>query len=1658
MRYYMKRIVMILALFTAFSAAGAPWATPKDEERVLQGMREFFQGAEIRHPGSAGNLAIEARVAERFAETGFEHGEIAFTAPSFIPGRTTLTLKSGHSVALFPMHPSLFRPGNFTEKEFSAPMVYLGRGTDADLDRLRGIDLTGAIALMEFDSGSAWLRYLRFGVRGFVFIGANDYRRSDALSKVYTSEVAVPRFFATKSHGAMLKHAIAEGGAAVDVAIRAEPSRWENRQLRDLWVLIPGSDPDLGGEVCVITAPMDANCIVPGMAAGAQAGANLYLLMELLAGFRANAPARSVLLTAVNAHTQNFRGERMLAWYLLANGVEGVRDRLSEDLREQRLLVDYYSKLKLDSFRQEDEDTIIKWRSLVDDTTGKNITVKNAVIALAKRDVNSLKERKLLLTQQFSRGEIGEAEAEAAKSTMDEALDRHVNVLTLFNKVGIKTILSELSPDESDILRGYVSEIISFNSAAAALNEEDLLVDKQNSAVRDALKGRRAPFVICLDLDWDSPLMGFCSMNLSGAQRWAFRWGSSAVKLAEGLDAIVKEGRKNLLLDTMTMKGGLSEKYYFALGANPIVQKSAVTYFHNANRTPAFSLMNTFTSGGKAFLPTDTIDRLDAPNLAKGMAFVPALLRALLDDSAITSSTELPLAEITGGSYPLWSTSLKTFKFDELAASVYPDIPVSGSVAILRPDNAGASKTPFWQDGIVRGGVVNADILLTDGRAAGVIYGLREGGVSSAFRFDKDFTIVDHAIDAGEIHKKLDSNNLRHEKLMLAMFNCFEFPIYSMADSSMIGTAPISITDMLPLLGMGDSCPRKFGFTGFRSTLSTKRVNPTAGAPGAFYFVPNERIKLLTPHKRLALNNTPEEYEGRGFASSSELGFDIFGTMAGDMSILNHARLNKLKDVANELVRDFLKSGDKSLERMRAAAGEHRHMEYLRAMYEALGNQVKSYEQAKQTSDDMLKAVVVYMALLLPFCMFVQKLIFKFVKIEHELAMFAFLFVTTFLVFRVIHPAFRVAQTAEAIFIAFVMGALGLFVISILRGRFEGEMQVLFRSYMGGTGDVGYSTVTQKALLIGVNNMKRRRIRTMLTTATIVLIAFTMLSFTSISKKVNPTIVPKAREAPYTGIMYSWPGKSTMDEATLNVFRDLFTGSGDLVVRRWLVADGVAPFLARSSSGAEAQFEALLGLQVSEDGFIGPVPLVGGHYFSSDFADEALISERAAELLGVDRDNPGLSRLTVQGRTLKVVGIFDDERFRHLRDLNGRPITPIKRIARDTAFGQDVDDHGRDDVELDEGMLSYVDVVSLLIVPVDLAMSMGAEPYSVSLKMLPDSPIWPTAEQLLTVTKAKFYMSSVFPFAIGSAEKNVNGGVFYIGSNYSTSVGGLAVLLIPLLIASTIILNTMLGSVYERKKEIAVYNAVGLNPHHIGMFFLAESFVYGVIGSVGGYLIGQVLSITINQLGIVKDINLNYSSLSVAYVILFTIAIVLLSTIYPATVATRAAVPSGKRKWSLPEHDGHTMKVVFPFIYHPRVARGVLGYLDEYFSRFTEASIGDLIASMEQMIKDRDDHNRERFTMEYHIALAPYDLGVTQNMIFNLYYDDQVQAYRLVLKITRVSGQDSNWVTTNRPFLEQLRKYLLRWRNLDISQQGLYVQEAKALFSETDGTKEQGGA
>ena len=110
----------------------------------------------------------------------------------------------------------------------------------------------------------------------------------------------------------------------------------------------------------------------------------------------------------------------------------------------------------------------------------------------------------------------------------------------------------------------------------------------------------------------------------------------------------------------------------------------------------------------------------------------------------------------------------------------------------------------------------------------------------------------------------------------------------------------------------------------------------------------------------------------------------------------------------------------------------------------------------------------------------------------------------------------------------------------------------------------------------------------------------------------------------------------------------------------------------------------------------------------------------------------------------------------------------------------------------------------------------------------------------------------------------------------ATAIKGLGVLIIPMLIAAFIVLNTMLGTVYERLKDIGIYAAVGLAPSHIALLFIAEACAYAVLGITLGYLGGQGMGLVLNHLDMLGGLNLNYSSLAAVFSALIVMGVVLL--------------------------------------------------------------------------------------------------------------------------------------------------------------------------------------
>jgi hypothetical protein len=123
-----------------------------------------------------------------------------------------------------------------------------------------------------------------------------------------------------------------------------------------------------------------------------------------------------------------------------------------------------------------------------------------------------------------------------------------------------------------------------------------------------------------------------------------------------------------------------------------------------------------------------------------------------------------------------------------------------------------------------------------------------------------------------------------------------------------------------------------------------------------------------------------------------------------------------------------------------------------------------------------------------------------------------------------------------------------------------------------------------------------------------------------------------------------------------------------------------------------------------------------------------------------------------------------------------------------------------------------------------------------------------------------------------------------------------------------------------------------------------------------------------------------------------------------------------------------------------------MSYLHTFFNQYTEASLGDMIASPSDVLTKKDHRDQPVFILNYELALAPFDLGVTQTVVFNAAFDEVVGAYRVSMSICRKSGQDSNWVATNKPYLEKLRRLLLNWRSLAISEREEHAMRAVNLF------------
>ena len=188
--------------------------------------------------------------------------------------------------------------------------------------------------------------------------------------------------------------------------------------------------------------------------------------------------------------------------------------------------------------------------------------------------------------------------------------------------------------------------------------------------------------------------------------------------------------------------------------------------------------------------------------------------------------------------------------------------------------------------------------------------------------------------------------------------------------------------------------------------------------------------------------------------------------------------------------------------------------------------------------------------------------------------------------------------------------------------RFEEEMaRVQRRAQHFKTEEVSKWKAFVASFMLGVSNLKRRRLRTGLTCATLVILTFTIMSFTSVKSMRRHARLRYQPTASYQGFLLKNVNWKSLPPEALEVFNNTFEDEGIVVPRVWLEAEDKTQATRIPVRFGDKVFEAqgLVGLSANEKQVTGlDRILVGGRWFESAERNAVILPLAIAKNLGID--------------------------------------------------------------------------------------------------------------------------------------------------------------------------------------------------------------------------------------------------------------------------------------------------------------------------------------------------------------------------------------------------------------------------------------------------------
>jgi len=1051
----------------------------------------------------------------------------------------------------------------------------------------------------------------------------------------------------------------------------------------------------------------------------------------------------------------------------------------------------------------------------------------------------------------------------------------------------------------------------------------------------------------------------------------------------------------------------------------------------------------------KVDTPLDRSEYVDIRNLTKQIQTIAGILMCATRDPGFFPEIKMVLRDeahdLKGHIY--WWDPKRSFT---------PNIPVPGALVTYQlPELKSCS-------GVRRLMVTTAD---ERGKFRFENVRQRRGSIEiRAYKLDEDGRITfapDMGREGNEMYPITVRNDWWELEMMEVLFKCEALSLFDLVDPRYL-----SALDVLNVLSPDNAVPVKYGYTFLPQDAQQSQKEKNIVVAAVVFGEPGSKLKILmgtslfgikylltnAPEELLTHPISPEEASpevleralGEGYSVSDGIITFPSYKVAKDMWVIDDVRLKTLAKYAvrNERIEELHNRARKALMEAREYKRNLQYDKFIASAREAWGLEARGYPDVKDTANDTVRGIVFYFALLLPFSFFLERLLFGFTRITKQVGATAVIFVAVFLVLQFVHPAFSLSRSPYVIFQGFVILAMGMVVLALVVSKFNQEMKKMKRTTSGVyETDVGRLSATMAAINLGINNLRRRPLRAGLTATTLILLTFTVLSFTSVKTFIKFYKLSRPNEPPYQGALIrdrNWKG---LQSSVLEYTKSTFEGKAVVAPRSWYMAKTVGEKACIDfyvpSTGKRSFANGIVGFTPQELEITGLDSLLVGkesRWFRPGERKVCILPTDMAELVGITEEDVGKVKIKMLGSEFSVIGLIDSKKFDRFKDMDDEKLTPVNTVTEQSRLQSALEENPALQATAPIQAFLHLEAGNVMLMPYSYVMDIGGTLRSIAIGKFHKEDFIPDIEDFMSRVALTMF--------VGKGDK-----VVVYSSLGATSLSGVGNLLVPILIAALIVLNTMLGAIHERQSEIGIYSSVGLAPTHIAALFLAEAVVYATLGAVGGYLIGQVTTKILFLKGWLTGVSLNYSSLSAVWSTLVVMATVLLSTLYPAKKAAAMAVPDVTRRWVLPEPEGDEWRFDFPFTIAGTEALGMYVYLAKLFDSYGEGSIGDFTAQDVELSAVEHEQG-----LGYRISLttwlAPYDLGVSQRVSFDAIPTGKYDIYRIVVHIHRISGELASWKRLNRGFLGSLRKHFLVWRTLmpDVKEQ--YINEGKAILKE----------